>query len=141
MSNTRNGHRPVERDYITILADLITPDTWRDVVRETVELAKKGDSKAREWITRFVLGKNPDSLSALAMKEGLGIQVEDEIVAAAEQALEPLPLDPINSLIGIPTPTESQTHRLLRLMEERKKRSQRTEPTTQNEGDKQQTGD
>jgi hypothetical protein len=47
--------RPVERDYMAVLGDAITLDVWRAIVGKALDLAKEGEPKAREWVTRLVL--------------------------------------------------------------------------------------
>ncbi len=74
--------RPVERDYVAVLGDAITPDVWRVIVDKAVELAKDGEPKAREWVTRLVLGREVMRLSQLARRESQGITAGDEIGAA-----------------------------------------------------------
>jgi hypothetical protein len=73
--------RPVERDYVAVLGDAITPDVWRVIVNKAVELAKDGEPKAREWVTRLVLGRDVMRLSQLARRESQGITAGDEIGA------------------------------------------------------------
>jgi hypothetical protein len=52
----------------------------------TVEDAKAGDARAREWLTRHLLGKGDGSrpLTALAIKEAAGIDPAQEVARQAE---------------------------------------------------------
>jgi len=50
-------HRRTEADYLGALLDVVTLDTWRDVVSATLELAKAGDKDARAWLGRYLIGE------------------------------------------------------------------------------------
>jgi hypothetical protein len=49
--------RAVETDYLRVLSDACPLDDWRIIVSRAVEDAQAGDARAREWISRFVLGE------------------------------------------------------------------------------------
>lgn len=49
--------RQVEVDYLRALADECPPDTWREVCRKAVELAKAGDAPARAWLSKYLCGE------------------------------------------------------------------------------------
>lgn len=71
--------RAIERDYLAALSDACPPDTWRQIVTRAVDDAKAGDPKAREWLTRYLLGNAAMSLAGLAAKELRGELADDEI--------------------------------------------------------------
>ena len=48
--------RQVEVQYLTALTEAISIDDWRAVVGRAVEDAKKGDARARDWISRYMVG-------------------------------------------------------------------------------------
>jgi len=50
-------HRRTESDYMGALLDTVTIDDWREVIAATLELAKQGDSAAREWLARYLVGR------------------------------------------------------------------------------------
>lgn len=50
-------HRRTEGDYMAVLLDAVSLDDWRDVVAETLQLAKQGDSQARAWLAQYLLGR------------------------------------------------------------------------------------
>jgi hypothetical protein len=94
MSDTRDHRpqpdrprRPVEREYLAVLADVVPLEVWREVVQRTVDDAKAGDARAREWLTRHLLGKADEActLTALASLEAAGIDPADEIAQAASR--------------------------------------------------------
>lgn len=78
--------RAVESEYLAALGNAVTLDTWGEIVKKAVEDAKAGDAKAREWVTRYVLGTEPITLMQLARRELQDIKPEDEIAASIEMA-------------------------------------------------------
>lgn len=78
--------RPIERDYLKTFADRITPEAWGEICDAALTAAKEGDAKAREWITRLVLGSEPMQLSALARRETMNVTPEAEIAGEIEYA-------------------------------------------------------
>jgi hypothetical protein len=71
--------RAVERDYLTVLSDAVSRDDWRCVVQAAVESAKQGDAKARDWLTRYLIGDDPLTLTDLAADEAWGFGSDDDI--------------------------------------------------------------
>jgi hypothetical protein len=76
--------RAVEGEYLTVISDALPLDTWREIVEKAIADAKAGDAKAREWLTRHVIGDKPMSLFDLAAKEAGGNTVEREIERQAK---------------------------------------------------------
>lgn len=76
--------RPIERDYLKTFADRITPEAWGEICDAALTAAKEGDAKAREWITRLVLGSDPMQLSGLARREQGSISAQEEMAAEVE---------------------------------------------------------
>jgi hypothetical protein len=56
--------RVAEHDYLRVLAEECPPETWRAICRRAVADAKTGDSRARDWLSRYLLG-NPAELPTL----------------------------------------------------------------------------
>ncbi|MBI1900480.1 MAG: hypothetical protein HYS13_05110 [Planctomycetia bacterium] len=77
--------RAVERDYLAALSDAVSLDDWKAVVARAVADAKAGDARARDWLSRHVLGADPPSLKGLATAEAAGITAEAELEAEARQ--------------------------------------------------------
>jgi len=77
--------RAVEREYVAVLSDVVTVDVWRDVVTRAVEDAKAGNARARDWLSRYVLGAEPLNLLALAAIEHRGETVDDAVAETAER--------------------------------------------------------
>jgi len=51
------SHTRTADSYMSILLDSVTPDDWREVCKNTVQLAKGGDPQARAWLSNFLIGK------------------------------------------------------------------------------------
>ena len=71
--------RSTERAYLDIIASVCTPDVWKDVVNKAIEDARKGDIKAREWLSSYLIGKpeqTAPTLKQMAIDEAAGL---DEI--------------------------------------------------------------
>jgi hypothetical protein len=56
--------RVTERDYLAALADEVPMESWRAICRRAVNDALAGDAKARDWLSRYLLG-NAGELPAL----------------------------------------------------------------------------
>jgi hypothetical protein len=50
-------HRRTESDYMGAILDTVTLDDWREVIAETLRLAKEGDPQARGWLAQYLVGK------------------------------------------------------------------------------------
>jgi hypothetical protein len=87
--------RAVERQYLAALSDAVSLDDWRDIVQAAVAAAKEGDGKARDWLTRYLVGENPLTLTDLAADEAAELGAERDILermarrAGAWSHLEP----------------------------------------------------
>jgi len=79
----------VETEYLAALSDELPISRWRTIVQKAVEDAEAGDWRAREWLTKQVLGPDlrtesvsrraADRLFLLAVSEAAGISVDDQI--------------------------------------------------------------
>ena len=56
--------RLTEGDYLRTLSQACPPETWRAICRRAVQDALAGDGKARDWLSRYLLG-NPAELLTL----------------------------------------------------------------------------
>ena len=54
--------RATEREYLKAMAQCVGVEDWRRVVRKAKEQALTGDSRAQEWLARYLLGTRPESL-------------------------------------------------------------------------------
>lgn len=51
--------RQTERAYLAILSEECPPDTWRAICHSAVSFALAGDSRAREWVSNYLIGRPP----------------------------------------------------------------------------------
>lgn len=79
--------RQTEREYLDATAEVCDVAAWRDIVARAVRYAKAGDSNARMFIARYVLGLPPGERTLL--KPGpLDLNTAEELRAEADR-LEP----------------------------------------------------
>lgn len=62
MAHRSNGQKsggatPPGQVLIDAMRDEVSVEDWRDIVRAVIENAKKGDAKARTWLSDHLLGK------------------------------------------------------------------------------------
>lgn len=81
--------RAVERDYLAVLSERLSLDDWREVVSRAVKDARSGDARARDWLSRYALGAEPMSLTALAIREQMQVSTQAEIAALVERETTP----------------------------------------------------
>lgn len=81
--------RAVEIDYQLAISEAITLADWRAIVDKARQLALAGDSKAREWLSRFLIGDSPINLLDFAAREALGITADRLIAARADELANP----------------------------------------------------
>jgi hypothetical protein len=56
--------RLTEAAYLAALAEEVPLEVWRIICQRAVRDALAGDHKARDWLSRYLMG-NPDTLPAL----------------------------------------------------------------------------
>ena len=82
--NTAGRGRPrrqVELEYLGVLADACTPERWARIVEAACVAAESGDDKARQWLSKYLLGAEPPTLLALARRDVAGVSADDELQA------------------------------------------------------------
>jgi hypothetical protein len=77
----------VERQYLAAFAEAVSPSDWRAIIQRAVADAKAGDAKARDWLSKYLVGDEPLALVDLAdelaqLKSELGVGNEGGDVAA-----------------------------------------------------------
>jgi hypothetical protein len=65
----------VEQDYLAATVASVTLGDWQAIVRKAVAQAKKGDHRAREWLSNMLVGTDPIPLAQLV--EELRAELED----------------------------------------------------------------
>jgi len=85
--NTGGPGRPrrcVEADYLAVLSDAVPLAVWRRIVETAALEAAAGDSRARAWLSAYLLGPvRGDALTRLAGVERAGV---DPVAVAAYRA-------------------------------------------------------
>ena len=77
----------VERQYMEALTRVVSIDDWKAIVRKAVIDARDGDDKARAWLAKYCLGKNPPSLMDLKVKDESGLTTAEEVRQELEKLL------------------------------------------------------
>lgn len=77
----------VERQYMEALTGVVSIDDWKAIVRKAVIDARDGDDKARAWLAKYCLGKNPPSLMDLKVKDESGLTTAEEVRRELEELL------------------------------------------------------
>lgn len=59
------GRRPyyVEKEYVKATINTVKIEDWQEIVEIAMRDAKNGDAKAREWLSKYILGGRPCSAS------------------------------------------------------------------------------
>ena len=84
-AGTGRPSRAIELDYLRTLSDTITLDDWRGICSKAVEDAKSGNSKARDWVTKYVMGNDTTtSLMDIAIRDAMNITSEMDIQGKIE---------------------------------------------------------
>jgi hypothetical protein len=76
-SGNPKGRRPKEREveYSNIIQSNCSPSDWKMIVAKAVEQAKRGDEKARKWLSDNLVGL-PVQKTELTGKDGEKIIVK-----------------------------------------------------------------
>ena len=72
--------RAIEREYLAALSEAVTLEDWREIVKAAVTGAKQGDTKARDWLCRYLLGERSMTLTDLAADEASELSAEQDIL-------------------------------------------------------------
>jgi len=58
-SGNPQGRLPkqVEQTYLQVSENVCSFDVWREIVMKAVEQAKRGDARARQWLSDYLMGK------------------------------------------------------------------------------------
>ena len=51
--------RAVEADYLAVIGNVCSVDDWSAIVERAVADAKIGNAKAREWLSKHLIGEQP----------------------------------------------------------------------------------
>ena len=58
-SGNPQGRLPkqVEKTYLQVSESVCSFDVWREIVAKAVEQARRGDARARQWLSDYLIGK------------------------------------------------------------------------------------
>ena len=58
-SGNPQGRLPkqIEQTYLQVSESVCTFDVWREIVAKAIEQAKRGDARARQWLSDYLIGK------------------------------------------------------------------------------------
>jgi hypothetical protein len=75
--------RAIETDYLAVLSETVPLESWHAVVAKALEQAEKGDAKAREWLSGYLMPKPGEGspLAKLAAADFLDFDASFEFAA------------------------------------------------------------
>ena len=68
--------RQTETSYLQVSESVCTFDVWREIVTKAVEQAKRGDARARQWLSDYLVGKPISMVMAVQEKQETEIIVK-----------------------------------------------------------------
>ena len=51
--------RVTEESYLAVIRECVTLDDFREIARRALADAKRGDSQARQWLSKYLVGDKP----------------------------------------------------------------------------------
>jgi len=61
--------KQVESSYLQVAENVCTFDVWREITMKAVEQAKRGDARARQWLSDYLMGKPLPMVMAVQEKQ------------------------------------------------------------------------
>lgn len=82
-SGNPSGRPAYTAEFTRRLVKLVKRADWRDIVLKAIEQAKRGDHKAREWLSDRVMGKAGQIVDITTAGEpiNLGLLNDDQLTA------------------------------------------------------------
>ena len=77
-SGNPQGRLPkeTEKTYLEVCQNTCTFDVWREITMKAVEQAKRGDARARQWLSDYLIGKPLQMVMAVQEKQETEIIVK-----------------------------------------------------------------
>ncbi|HPB85850.1 MAG TPA: DUF5681 domain-containing protein [Paludibacteraceae bacterium] len=77
-SGNPQGRLPkqTETSYLQVSESVCTFDVWREIVAKAVEQAKRGDARARQWLSDYLMGKPISMVMAVQDNRDTSIKIE-----------------------------------------------------------------
>lgn len=80
--------RATEADYLAAMTEIVTLDSWRAIVKRALADALQGDSRARAWLSGYLIGKPPQILDIRAADAALIARLMDALKDANMEPAE-----------------------------------------------------
>ena len=68
--------KQIEQSYLQVSESVCTFDVWREIVAKAVEQAKRGDARARQWLSDYLIGKPVSMVMAVQERQDTLITVK-----------------------------------------------------------------
>ena len=68
--------KQIEQSYLQVSESVCTFDVWREIVAKAVEQAKRGDARARQWLSDYLIGKPISMVMAVQERQDTLITVK-----------------------------------------------------------------
>ena len=68
--------KQVEQTYLQVCEGVCSFDVWREIVAKAVEQAKRGDARARQWLSDYLVGKPLPMVMALQVNQKTEIVIK-----------------------------------------------------------------
>jgi len=77
-SGNPQGRLPKETEtsYLQVSESVCTFDVWREITMKAVEQAKRGDARARQWLSDYLIGKPISMVMAVQERQDTLITVK-----------------------------------------------------------------
>jgi hypothetical protein len=77
-SGNPQGRLPkqTETSYLQVSESVCTFDVWREIVAKAIEQAKRGDARARQWLSDYLIGKPVSMVMAVQDNRDTSIKIE-----------------------------------------------------------------
>ncbi len=72
--------------YLKKMGSAVTAADWRAVIDKALEQAKRGDARAREWLSEYLMGKPPQQVDVTSNGETIidNVQTDRALSALAD---------------------------------------------------------
>ena len=77
-SGNPQGRLPkeIEQTYLQVCESTCPFDVWREIVLKAVEQAKRGDARARQWLSDYLIGKPISMVMAVQDNRDTSVKIE-----------------------------------------------------------------
>lgn len=62
--NPKGRPKTLKADYLGIMANIVTPKKWAEIIERATKDAAKGNAAARKWIADYLLGRPVEHVKA-----------------------------------------------------------------------------